>query len=384
MRLGIFGGSFDPVHREHTELVCAAREALSLDKVVVVPSYLAPHKRGGAAAGGEDRLAMLRLALRDLPFAEVSGFELASGGTSYTYLTCKHFAEEAPSAERFFLVGADMLEDFFTWKKPEAILQNVTLAACGRGAAQPSSLHERFLARFGKDFTEIPFTGDAVSSTEIRTAIAFGKRPAELDPAVYEYICERGLYAHPAILPALALEKPERREHSFRVALAAVKRARSLHIPEEKALLAAALHDCAKNLPADSPLLEGFVPPEGVPRPVLHQFAGAFLAERRFGIFDEEILDAIRYHASGREEMTPLGMLVYLADLVEDGRAFEGVEELRRLYREDLEACMLAALGRQISYLRAQGKEIYPLTERAYERFKQRAENPAEAGETKK
>lgn len=372
MRVGIFGGSFDPVHIEHRRLVCAAKEALSLDKIVVVPSFVAPHKRGGAAASGEDRLSMLELAFRDLPYVEISDFELSSGGTSYTYLTCEYFAERYADAERFFLVGADMLEDFFTWRNPERILQTASLAACGRGAARPAALREKFLARFGKEFAEVPFTGEAVSSTEIRTALAFGKQPEALDSAVYAYLRERGLYTHPAILPALALEKPDRREHSYRVALLAGRRARSFHLSEEKALLAAALHDCAKNLPPNDPLLEGFVPPEGVPEPVMHQFSGAFLAERVFGISDEEILDAIRYHSSGKEDMSPLGMLVYLADLLEEGRTFEGAEELRRLFSEDLETCMLAALEHQIAYLHARGGEIYGLTERAYVWYKNR------------
>lgn len=364
MRMGIFGGSFDPVHSEHVGLALAAKRALGLDRVVVVPSYVAPHKRGGAAADGKHRLEMCRIAFGDL--AEVSDLEIAGEGTSYTYLTCRRFRERYPEAGLFFLVGADMLENFFTWKRPEEIVRCVTLAACGRGERSPSHLHRKFVSRFGTDFAEVPFTGEAVSSTEIRVMLAFGKTPEHVAPAVLGYIRANGLYEEPAIAPALALEKPERREHSFRVALMACKRARSLDLPEEKALLAAALHDCAKYVPADSPLLAGCALPQDVPEPVVHQYTGAYLAEHLFGVADEEVLDAIRYHASGREDMTPLGKLIYLADLLEEGRAFSGIEELRALFWKDLDACFAASLERQLAYLEESGKEVYPLTKRAF------------------
>ncbi len=374
MNIGIFGGSFDPVHAEHVGLVRAAKASLGLDKVVIVPSYLAPHKRGGASADGKDRLEMCKIAFGKLNFCEVSPLELEAGGTSYTYLTCRKFAEMYPSDTLYFLVGADMLEDFFTWREPEDILAHVTLAVCTRGQSAPTHLHEKFYARFGKDFEEFAFRGAEVSSTQVRLELAFGKEPASLDEGVLRYIRVRGLYAHPAIGSALALEKEERREHSFRVAKLAVARAKSLKIPESKALLASALHDCAKYVPLQSPLLAGFTLPEEVPELVVHQFSGAYLAEHEFGIRDEEILDAIRYHASGREDMTPLGKLIYLADLLEEGRTFEGVQALRALFWQDLDTCLLAAMEAQLCYLRAGGRPVYGLTERAY-LWEKRAQN---------
>ena len=370
MKVGIFGGSFDPIHEEHIEYVAAAHTALGLDRVIVVPSFVAPHKQGGAVASGKERLAMCCLAFENFDFVEVSDYELAAGGTSYTYLTCRHFRAAFPDAELFFLVGADMLEDFFTWRNPEDILKNVTLAACGREGKIPAQLHARFVARFGQDFIEVPFTGAAVSSTDIRVALAFGKNPAHVPPRVLQYIDNRKIYRDERIMRALALEKPPRQEHSFRVAKLACRRARSLGIPEGQAMLAAGLHDCAKNLPLNSVLLAGFVPPEGVPEPVMHQYAGAYLAEHLIGVPDAQILDAIRFHASGREDMTPLGKLIYLADLLEEDRRFEGVEELRSLFWKDLDVCLCVALERQLAYLRSSGQSVYELTEKAYKWLK--------------
>ena len=375
MKIALFGGSFDPVHREHVNYVRAAIRELSLDLVIVMPSRLAPHKRLGAQADGEARLQMCRIAFEHEPRVRVSDFELSQDGVSYSYLTCRAFAKYYPDAERYFLVGADMLEDFFTWKQPEDILNHVTLVACGRGAEETEALRARFHSVFGKDFLSLGFSGEAVSSTDIRVSLAFGKKPEALDERVFAFIRERGLYTHPAIAPALALEKLERREHSFRVAQMACARARSLRIPEEKALLAAALHDCAKYVPLSSPLLEGFPCPENVPPPVLHQYTGAYLAERHFGIRDREVLDAIRYHTSGRAGMGELEKLVYLSDLLEAGRDFPGVETLRALFWNDLDECLFESLRHEVEYLNSTGKEVYPLTQEAYDFVKSQVEN---------
>ena len=370
MKIALFGGSFDPVHREHVNFVRAAIRELSLDLVIVMPSRLAPHKRLGAQADGEARLQMCRLAFEHEPRVRVSDFELSQEGVSYSCLTCRAFAKQYPDAERYFLVGADMLEDFFTWRQPDDILKHVTLVACGRGAEETEALRARFYSAFGKDFLSLGFSGEAVSSTDIRVSLAFGKKPEPLDERVFAFIRERGLYTHPAISPALALEKPERREHSFRVAQMACARARSLRIPEDKALLAAALHDCAKYVPLSSPLLEGFSCPENVPPPVLHQYTGAYLAEQHFGIHDQEVLDAIRYHTSGRAGMGELEKLVYLSDLLEAGRDFPGVEALRALFWKDLDECLFESLRHEVEYLNSTGKEVYPLTQEAYDFIK--------------
>ncbi len=375
MRIALYGGSFDPVHREHVRLVRAAIGALCLDRVLVVPSFLAPHKAEGAHASAEDRMEMCRAAFRDIPEVTVDDREIRAGGTSYTYLTCRALREEFPQDEIFLLLGADMLKDFFTWRQPDDIVSNVTVAACGRERALPKSLLSRFYSRFGREVAAVPFTGGRVSSTDLRVGLAFrgalNVRLSALPAPVRAVIEERGLYRREEAR-ALLLERETRRAHSYRVALTACRRARGFGISEEKALLAAMLHDCAKYVPADSPMLEGFVPPEGVPEPVLHQYAGAYLAEHEFGVHDEEVLGAIRYHTSGKGDMTPLEKLIYLADLLEPARDFGGIKRLRALFKRDLDACMEACLFQQLLYLESAGKPVYPLTREAYLWYKHR------------
>ncbi len=369
MKVALFGGSFDPVHLEHVRVAAAAKAALGLDKVVVMPAGLAPHK-SGAVCGAEERLRACKIAFRNCDWAEVSDFEIGSSGKSYSYLTCRAFAEKYPDAERYFLVGADMLENFFSWKEPEEIVRLVTLAACGREDPLPASLKERFFARFGKKVTEISYTGGAVSSTELRVGLAFrGYTETDLsglDKEVLGYLDGIGAYRR-GEAEALLLEKEERRAHSYRVALMACGAAKRAGVADEKALLSAMLHDCGKYIPLSSPLLKGFTPPADVPDPVLHQYTGAYLAEHVFGVEDREVLSAIACHTSGKEEMTALEALVYLSDLLEPARAFCGAEGLRALFEEDLFRCLRAALIRETDYLRRKGKPVFPLTERACE-----------------
>ena len=146
---------------------------------------------------------------------------------------------------------------------------------------------------------------------------------------------------------------------------------RKYKISESTAIQAAALHDVAKNIDLSAPELAGFVPPENVPAPVMHQFAGAYMAEHMFGIEDEDVLNAIRYHTSGRPNMSALEKIIFLADMLEQGRDFPHVEQLREWFWRDINECMYRSLRYQVKYLKKGRGDVYPLTLRALEYYKQ-------------
>ena len=378
MRIAIFGGSFDPVHKEHVNFVCAAIDCLRLDKVFVMPAHTPPHKPYRVLSSYRDRLEMCRLAFCGLPQVEISDYEISQGGTSYTYLTCRYFRGLFPDAEIFFLVGTDMLRDFPTWKTPQSIVKDVTVAVCGRNDAQGwwEEEQKKFVEKFGKPFARIDYNGEEVSSTKIRVLAGAGMRLTDfLDEKVADYIDKNGLYKIPNADKALALEKPARMEHSIRVANLAASRALKLKISERQAITAALFHDCGKNLTSDSPYLEGFVLPNTwgeVPKSVWHQYAGAYVAEKHFGITDEDVLNAIRYHTSGRPNMSELEKLIFLADMLEEERCYEGVDMLRRLFWQggDLDDCLETALYETLKFLKTKKADVYPLTEQAYKFYK--------------
>ncbi len=379
LRIGIFGGSFDPVHNEHIQLARAAIAELKLDKLLIMPAGVPPHKQDKRLSSAENRLQLCRLAFAPLPQAQICDYEITRGGTSYTYQTCEFFAREFPCATLFWLVGTDMLRDFPTWRHPERILSCATLAVCGRNEKNDWVEKEQasFFARFGKDFHFLSYKGKDVSSTKLRVLAGAGLRLTELTaPDVADYIQAQRLYEIPFAKEALSLEKPSRQAHSLRVATLAASRAAGLKIPERQAIAAALFHDCAKNLPENSPLLEGFSPPTTfgeVPPPVLHQFAGAYVAEKAFQVTDEDVLNAVRYHTSGRANMCALEKLIFLADMLEEEREYEEVEDLRRLFWKDkgsVDECLLAALAASIAFVERKGGEVYPLTQAAYDYYK--------------
>lgn len=361
------GGAFNPVHREHVHVAQAAIEELKLDKLIIMPTAVSPHKGGKLDADFWQRFEMCRLAFKDLPQAEVSNYELTRGGVSYTYLTCEYFSALYEGSKRYFIMGEDMLESFPSWKNPAQIVKYFTLAACARSGGEDfGSCVEQVENLFSVKVAKIPYVGEKVSSTHIRTLAALGEDfGGYVNADVCQYIKDRGIYRLEYADRVRSMLKPERWAHTVRVAALCAENASRAGLDERQAITMALLHDCAKYLPADSPLLYGFTPPD-VPAPVLHQYTGAYVAEHVFGVTDGRILDAIRYHTTGRENMTDAEKLLFLADMLEEGRTFEGVDELREAFKRDMDECLYLCLGHQIKYLKSQKMPIDGLTERAY------------------
>ena len=146
-----------------------------------------------------------------------------------------------------------------------------------------------------------------------------------------------------------------------------MKKAKELSLPEDQIAAATLLHDCAKYMnPSDFP---EFSLPDNVPPPVVHQYLGAYVAENVLGVNDAEVLDAIRYHTSGKADMTTLGKLVFVADMIENGRTYDGVEKLRSLYDGDLETCFKECLKEETLHLLNKGQYIYEKTLEAYDYY---------------
>lgn len=201
MRIGVFGGSFDPVHLGHFQLAECCRAQAKLDRVEFVPTARQPLKPGGPTAAEDDRVAMLRLAIAERPKLAVSTVEIERGGVSYTADTLRELHAQHPAAKLFFLMGADSLAEFPKWREPEVICQLATPLVVHRaGSAAPdfSSLAtivsaERLL-EIAASQVEMPPV--AISSTQIRELIATGGGAwREMVPSVVaQYIEARGLY----------------------------------------------------------------------------------------------------------------------------------------------------------------------------------------------
>lgn len=185
-KIGLFGGTFDPVHLGHLHLAALARDALGLDEVRFLPCQISPHKPGTAPAGGEDRCGMLRLATAGIPWAVVDDFELVQPGPSYSYQTAAAMAARFPADRLVWIMGGDQWDALPRWKHPARLAAGVEFAVLARG--------ETPLPREGYRLHVI--RGDhPASATEIRTACSNGAvRHPWLAPAVADWITERRLY----------------------------------------------------------------------------------------------------------------------------------------------------------------------------------------------
>lgn len=377
MKIGLYGGAFNPVHNEHVNVARAAVETLNLDKIIIIPTFISPHKRGDMIVRGRERIEMCRSAFGSIPQAEISDCEIKRGGVSYSYVTCRRFKKQYAEDELFFIMGADMLASFHEWKEPAEILKCASLAVCARsGQSELKHLIKKFNERFGKEVVTVNYYGKAVSSTRVRTLAALGEDFSRYVPeAVKNYIRLHKLYFRPELCEVKKYLTEERWQHSVRVAIMAAENCSRVGADELTAITAAALHDCAKYLEKDAPELSGFTPPPNVPKPVLHQYSGAYVAEHTFGVKDAEILNAIRFHTSGRENMGGLEKLIFLADTLEEGRDYPEVNELRGIFSRDIDRAMYVTLEHLLEYRKSVGGDIYPLSRRAYEYYKEFIEN---------
>lgn len=216
MRLGIFGGTFDPPHLGHLLAASDAFEHLSLDRLVFVPAAVQPLKAGRATASGAHRLAMVGLTVGADPRFGLDPVEIDREGLSYTVDTLREFARQYPSAGRYFLVGADVLSSFAKWRDPRDILELATLAiltrraeseavapwpperAECRGAPNGHTMGadaEALQADLARRATLVPTRRIDISSTEIRDRVRVGKSiHGFVTDAVAAYIGSHGLY----------------------------------------------------------------------------------------------------------------------------------------------------------------------------------------------
>lgn len=202
-RIGVFGGTFDPVHAGHLHIADRLRESLALDRVIWIPAGRPPHKRGQIVSDDHDRLAMLRLALADSPADTISTVEIDRAGPSYTADTLEQLQRELAPVSLVFLIGEDSLRDFPTWRDPDRILRAAELAVAGRpGIDVDVAGLIRELPALQDRLTIVPMEELPISSSEIRRRVAAGAPIGHLVPAaVADYIACKGLYRQESPAP---------------------------------------------------------------------------------------------------------------------------------------------------------------------------------------
>lgn len=193
MEVGIYGGTFNPVHLGHIHLLRAVMETGWLDELLVMPDRTPPHKEAPGLIDGEKRAEMLSLALEGMKGVRLSRLELESEGKSYTYLTLRRMKELFPNDRFSLIMGADMLLSFDKWRRWEEILENASLIAAARDEGEYERLLEK-AAQLGKTRV-LKITPLPISSTDVRLAVKQGRSLSGLVPeAVEAYIRQNRLY----------------------------------------------------------------------------------------------------------------------------------------------------------------------------------------------
>lgn len=379
-RIGIYGGSFNPPHLGHIRAALETRRLLRLDRVILIPDAVPPHKM--LAPGSPDaktRLALVRLAIAGCDGLEVSDIELRRDGPSYTVDTLRQLHIQYPQDELFLLMGTDMFLTFDQWRGPEDIARMAALVCMYRtekNGVLTAELQEKaqMLRRtFGArvEFAE----NDALelSSTQARRLIFFGCGAQCVPEAVLKKIEGCGLYGlsrdyHRLPLEALErtcepLYKPKRWLHALGCSETAAQLAHRYGAITADARRAGILHDVTKALTGAEQI--AFCAQHNIPVTdserespwLLHAKTAAWAAEHIFGE-DEEIVSAIRWHTTGKADMTTLEKIVYIADYTEPSRDFPGVNDVRDALGRDLDEGVLLGLEMSIRHLQAQGRPV--------------------------
>ena len=383
-RIGIYTGTFNPVHLGHLRAARYALDALRLDRVLMVPDGITPHKTMPAdSPTGQQRLRMLELCLEDEPGLECTGFAMNRVGITYTWQTVEQLRTDNPKAELFLLLGSDMLENLHQWREVAYILQNATLAVFCRGDKDEKTRllqAQTELIQRGGNVILLDNPVTAISSTQLRRMLVFRCAGEFIPEKVQQFIYENGLYdtgRDYRKLPPDQLEqvvvrllKANRVNHVLGCRQAAVELARIYGVDETDAARAALLHDITKAL--DGPLQLTLCREYGTilddfsaknPK-TLHALTGSLVAERIFGE-NKAVVDAIRCHTTGKADMNLLEKIIYVADYMEPNRVFPGVEALRRLTYTDITQALELGLEMTLAMLREQGRDISPESQEA-------------------
>ena len=380
MRIVLYGGSFNPPHRGHVAAAQSVYKALHPDRFLIVPTNIPPHKvMEENSPSPQTRLEFTRLAFGDIPGAEISDMEILREGKSYTADTVALLREKYPKAELCIVMGTDMFLSFRTWYRWEYLAEECTLTVLSReedDAPEIAACRQELKEACGAKVKRIPHEPLPMSSTEIREKLRRGEGSELLPEAVYCRILQTGSYGAKPELSWLREQvrpymKPKRLPHVEGVEAMAVRLAERWGEDAHTAAEAGILHDITKALSPEKQLklCEKYgiildIAERETPA-LLHARTGAALSRELFGISDE-IYGAIRWHTTGRPAMSRLEKILYLADYVEPTRDFDGVEKLRALCFENLDAAMELGLGMSAEEIRARGAEPFRDTLEAY------------------
>ncbi len=395
-KIGIMGGTFNPIHNAHLIMAEEARVQFDLDKILFMPSKNPPHKDKKDIVSDAHRGRMIQHAICHNPYFEYSDMELKREGTTYTKDTLATIKQESPETEVHFILGGDSLEALETWCEPAYIFANCHILAANRGDTADQKIKDwiqYYQDKYGARISEIKMPLISISSEMIREKLAHRQSIGDYCPACVEYyIRNNELYGvqeaicnatkeQPLLCHVLeACLKPKRYRHTLGVAMTAANMAVIHGVDSEQAYLAGLLHDCAKYLKGTEMITlcnQHQIPLSDIEREntaLIHGKLGAYFARTKYMVEDEDVLNAISFHTTGRPQMSPLEKIIYLADYMEPHRDMKckphSLTKVRKMCFNDLDRALCMVLENTVSYLDKSGKPVDEMTRKTYEYYK--------------
>lgn len=358
MRKIIFGGAFDPIHLGHIKMASAASEQLDAD-VIFVPAVISVWK--DTSVSFNQKVEMINLLIKDYPRFSLSLYESTTNKEkNYSIDTVKHFKKEYPNDELYLLIGGDQVRDFHLWKNADEIADLIQIVYYSREDFDDN--HENITKYHMR---EIKGEDIYVSSSDFKSMKANDYLPYSL----VEYITTNDLYMLEAIKGRLS---KNRYEHSKQVALLAFRIALSNNMEHPlKAFYAGLLHDIGKEVEKEKSkelMNTHFSEYADLPAFSYHQFIGSYIAKEEFGM-GEDVVEAIKYHATGNYPMSRLAKIIYAADKIEPTRGFDSTDLINSCLQNDEEGFVIVLQANK-EFLEGNRKDINNrLTKKCFDNY---------------
>ncbi len=379
-KIGIFGGTFNPIHNGHLNLISSFQKEFNFDEVLLIPTNIPPHKDTVLLANGEDRVNMCRLAVENWNNITVSEIEFERKDKSYSFVTLTELKKLYKDAEFYFIMGSDMFLSLKTWYRYDELKELAVFCTAAREENEFLTLKAfaQELENGGANCCVLNIDVYELSSTQIRENILFDENCSDFLPKkVYEYIKEKNIYSFDvAVFEYKKILKERlsqsRYYHSLCVADSAVMLSKKYGANVKKAFLAGLLHDITKQddekiqlqIMETSAIICDRV--ERKNKPLWHAITGAWYLENVLGIKDREVLDSVRWHTEFRANATLLDKIIYLADFISADRDYKDVEIMRDKCNSSLEEGLLYGLSYTIKDNAEKNKPIGIESVKAY------------------
>lgn len=359
-RTALFGGSFDPLTKAHLDVIEKLSERF--DEVIVMPSKISPFKQDVTAVDGAVRIKLLCDSCKHLKNVEISSYEIDNDKVSYTYMTVEYLISQGKNIT--LAMGSDMISSLDKWRNFDYLIANVSFFFIPRPFFELDYNKIQLYKNMGARIELADFVGEEGSSSLLKVAVAFGKEEEVVPQNVADFIKNNGLYREYCYITNAYARfgmKESRIEHTYRTTKMAIILSKLYDVDIDKAIRSSLLHDIGKYVSAKDLSERGIkVNSEAFecPAPVEHCYTSEAIAREYLNEKDGDVLKAIINHTTGDSGMSKLEKVVFLADYTEEGRTFDGVDEVRQLAYSSLDEGMKRAIEKTLEHVKSKGGEV--------------------------